>query len=233
MRPGVEVLRALPLFAACASAVLTRINDIADLARLGPDEVLFRQNERLDELNILVSGYAVTTRSQPGSDDAAADVIEPVKPIGMAAALLGGPSPIGAHTVTSARVIVISAPELRTMIRKLPALGSSFLDYTLHDLQDLTRENCQLKLRTATQRLAEYLLSLIDDPEVSPARFVLPYEKRFLAAKLGCSQENLSRIFSSLRAIGVSSRAGIVVVREVALLRAYVGLTEPQPTAVK
>jgi hypothetical protein len=69
---------------------------------------------------------------------------------------------------------------------------------------------------------------LIDDPEANPARFVLPFEKRFLAAKLGCSQESLSCIFGELRSIGVSSQGctqGVaVVIRNVSQLRAYAGL---------
>src|ERR1700675_1670799 len=106
MKPGVEALRALPLFADCTPAVLARLNDIADLARLGPDETLFHEGDRLDELNILLSGYAITTRSQPNGEDAATDVVEPIRPIAVSTALLGGFAPIGARTVTSARVVV-------------------------------------------------------------------------------------------------------------------------------
>jgi CRP/FNR family transcriptional activator FtrB len=223
MRPGVEALRAVPLFAACTPAVLVRLNDISDLARLGPDETLFREGDRLEELNILVSGYAITTRSRLDGD-AAVGVVEPVRPVALPAALHGGPAPMGAHTVTSARLIVIAAPELRAMIRTVPVLRSSFFDHAIDDLQEVTRENCQLKLLTSTQRLAGYLLSLVTEPEVSPARFVLPFEKRFLAAKLGCSPIHLSRAFADLQSIGVNTRAGAVVIQEVATLREYAGL---------
>ncbi len=56
-----------------------------------------------------------------------------------------------------------------------------------------------MKLRSSVQRLAAFLLGLVEDPEMNPARFVLPYEKRFLAARIGCTQENLSRAFAALR----------------------------------
>jgi CRP/FNR family transcriptional activator FtrB len=222
MRPGTEALRALRLFADCTPAVLARLNHIADLVRLGPDEIFIRQGDRLDELNILIFGTVLATCSQPGGNESAADVIEPVRAIGMQAALLGVASPIGARTVTPARIIVIPAPALRTLMQKSPTLGSSFLDCALNDLQDLTQENCRLKLLTAGQRLAHYLLSLIEDPDVSPARFVLPFEKRLLA-KLGCSQVNMSRAFTALRSVGVSTLTGVVVIRDVSQLRAYTG----------
>jgi CRP/FNR family transcriptional regulator, dissimilatory nitrate respiration regulator len=225
MKPGVEVLRDLPLFATCTPAVLARLNDIADLARVGPDETLFREGDRLDELNILLSGYAITTRSQPNGDEVATDVVEPIRPIAVSTTLLGGLAPLGARTVTSARVIVISAPELCTMIRKVPGLRTSFFNHALNDLRELAMENSRLKLCTSTQRLAGYLLSLANDPEASPARFVLPFAKRFLAARIGCSQVNLSRAFAALRAIGVSTRAGVVVIKEIPVLRDYAGLS--------
>jgi CRP-like cAMP-binding protein len=144
-------------------------------------------------------------------------------------ALLGGASPIGSRTVTSARVIVIEAAELAAMMRKFPPLASSILDHALMELQNQTLENARLKLRTTTQRLADYLLRLAKESDVSPARFVLPFEKRLLAAKLGCSQENLSRIFGALRPVGVTTRDKVVVVRSISALRDYAGATEIEP----
>jgi CRP-like cAMP-binding protein len=226
MEPGVEALQGLPILANCTPAMLARLNAVSDLARLGPDEILFRQGDQVNELNILISGHAVTTRLQPNGDDAVVDIIEPITPIGLPAALLGGASPIGSRTVTSARVIVIEAAELRSIIRRFPPLASSILDHALIKLQNQTLENARLKLQTATQRLAEYLLSLTKESDVSPARFVLPFEKRLLAAKLGCSQENLSRIFGTLRSVGVTTRDKVVVVRSIAALREYAGATD-------
>ena len=209
--------------------MLARLNAVSDLARLGPDEVLFRQGDQANELNILISGHAVTTRLQPNGDDAVVDIIEPITPIGLPAALLGGASPIGSRTVTSARVIVIEAAELRSAIRKFPPLASSILDHALMKLQNQTLENSRLKLQTAAQRLADYLLSLTKESDVSPARFVLPFEKRLLAAKLGCSQENLSRIFGTLHSVGVTTRDKVVLVRSISALREYAGATDIQP----
>jgi CRP-like cAMP-binding protein len=221
MKPGIEALRGIPLFAACTAEVLARLNDSADLARLGPDEPLFREGDRLEELNVLISGYVMTTCLQPDGVDMAADLVTPVRPMALPEVLRGGLAPFGARTATAARVIVIAAPALRTMIQRVPALRSALLDHALLDLQELTLENYRLKLHTSSQRLAHYLLSLIKEPDVSPARFVLPYEKRFLAAKLGCTKENLSRIFDTLRAIGVTTRNKSVVVRSVSALREY------------
>jgi CRP-like cAMP-binding protein len=223
MRPGIEVLNALPLLAAFSAAQIATLNNLADLARLGPDEVLFREGDRLAELNILLAGFVAETQGRNG-ETAITDIIGPDRPIGFASAMLGAASPTGARTITSARLVILPAAELRAMIRAKPTLALPFLDHALTDMREQTVELCTLKLRSSVQRLAAFLLGLVDDPTLSPARFVLPYEKRFLAAKIGCTQENLSRAFAALRRHGVETRQGVVVLRDVAGLRAFAGL---------
>jgi len=230
MRPGIETLAALPLFASFSGAQIAALNGLADLARVGPDEVLFREGDQIEELNILLAGFVTETHVQAG-ENALTDVIAPVRPIGFASAMLGAASPTGARTITSARLVVIPAAELRAMIRAKRGLALPFLDHALASLREQTLDLCHLKLRSSAQRLAEYLLGLIEDPELTPARFVLPYEKRFLAAKIGCSQENLSRAFAALRRVGVGTQQGIVIVRDIAALRAFAGLARPRDAA--
>jgi len=203
---------------------LAALNDLADLARVGPNEVLFREGERLEELNILVSGFVAETRSRQG-DDSVTDVVAPVRPLGFAVAMLGTPSPNGARTMTSARLVVIPANELRTIVREQPELALPFLDHALATLHEQGLELCNMKLRSSVQRLAAYLLGLIGESETNPARFVLPYEKRFLAAKIGCSQENLSRAFAALRRVGVETKSSLVVIKDVSALQAFARLT--------
>jgi CRP-like cAMP-binding protein len=223
MKPGIEALTALPLFASFSAAQIAALNNLADLVRLGPDETLFREGDQMAELNILLAGFVAETHGKHG-ENATTDVIGPVRPIGFASAMLGAASPTGARTITSARLITIPAPELRAMIRAKPALALPFLDYALAGMREQALELCSMKLRSSVQRLAGYLLGLVEEQEISPARFVLPYEKRFLAAKIGCTQENLSRAFAVLRGHGVETQQGVVVLRNVRGLRAFAGL---------
>jgi CRP-like cAMP-binding protein len=228
MRPGLETLRKLRLFASFDDELLGKLNELADLARVGPGEVIFGEGDPANELNILLSGYVTMSRAQAAGGDALTDVVGPVRPLAFATVLLGLPAEIGAKTVTSCRLIVLPATELRGMIATAPGLSLPFLDHALSEARDLALESAQLKLRSSAQRLAEYLLGLIEDPEVLPARFVLPFEKRFLAGKIGCSQENLSRAFAALRRIGVDTQQAVVVVRDVAALRDFARIGGPR-----
>jgi CRP-like cAMP-binding protein len=201
------------------------LNELADLARFGPNEELFREGDRLNQVNILLAGFVTETRAHQDGD-ALTDVIAPVSPVGFASALLGVPSPTGAKTITSARLIIIPAAELRDMIQEEPGLAMPFLDHALSSMREQTLELCQMKLHSSAQRLAAFLLGLVGDPDMSPARFVLPYEKRFLAARIGCSQENLSRAFAALRRLGVETKGSLVVIKDLLALRVFAGTCE-------
>jgi CRP/FNR family transcriptional activator FtrB len=145
--------------------------------------------------------------------------------------MLGVTAPTGARTITSVRLVIIPAPDLRAMIQAEPRLGTAFLEHALTSLRTQTLDTCHLKLRSAVQRLASFLIGLAEGSEMNPARFVLPYEKRFLAARIGCTQENLSRAFAALRRLGVETQRGAVVLRDVEALRAYAGLASVRKAA--
>jgi CRP/FNR family transcriptional activator FtrB len=230
MKPGSEALRGLPVVGECSDDLLCRLNDASDLVRVGPDEELFRAGEILQELTFLVVGQVGAVHHEPGGKRTMLDVLQPVRPLYLAATLLGLPAPAGARTVTSARLIVFPVAEFQAMIRDDAALGQRLLDYSLHETQMLTEEVYALKLRSAVQRLAVYLLGRVHEAELSPARFVLPFEKRMLAARIGCSQENLSRAFAALRRIGVETQRGVVLIRDLTALRTFAAPGHPKNT---
>jgi CRP/FNR family transcriptional activator FtrB len=230
MRPGIETLRDLALFAAWPRDRLAHLNEAGDLQRLGPDERLFDSGDHLRHLHILVSGFVAMFHAPRGKEEVAIDVVGPPAPLCLSATLLGLPTKAGARTVSSARLVLLPVAELAAALQDEPVLGSSLLDCALHDLHSLTIEVANLKVSSSIQRLAEFLLARATDPDATPARFVLPYEKRFLAARIGCSQENLSRAFAALRRIGVESKSGVVVIRDIPALRAYAERTPHEGT---
>jgi CRP/FNR family transcriptional activator FtrB len=229
MRPGIDVLHALHLFSTLDGSQLDFLNEVGDFVRVGPNEDLIEIGAVPVALNILVSGYVAATHCDRKGNIAFTDVISPVTAIGLASALLGAPWQIGAQTITTARLIMIPVRHLRIMIEHDWTLGHQFLDHALRELYEMTNETQDLKLRPAAQRLARYLMGLAEGVDVVPPRFTLPFEKRFLAGKIGCTQENLSRAFALLRLHGVrSAQRGTVVIDDIGRLRAYAGM-DPVP----
>jgi Crp-like helix-turn-helix domain len=117
------------------------------------------------------------------------------------------------------------------MISGDAGLTRPFLDHALREAHEQALENYSYKLRSSAQRLAGYLLGFIKDPEEEPARFVLSFKKELVAARIGCTQEHLSRAFATLREIGVqtSLQQGAVIVHDVPALRAF-SYTSGRPT---
>jgi CRP/FNR family transcriptional activator FtrB len=210
--------------------VLIALNEKADLIRFGPGEVLFRAGDLLTELHFLCAGNIGTTCPHGRDEHALIDVMTPVRPICLPAVLLGLPAPIGARSLTGGRIVALQADRLREVVHADAQLAWSLSEQALREAHETVLELRDLKLRSSSQRLAAYLLGLIDDPTAKPARFVLPFEKRLLAAKVGCSQENLSRAFAALRRVGVETQRAIVVVRDVQVLSAFAGASTHRPS---
>jgi CRP/FNR family transcriptional regulator, transcriptional activator FtrB len=227
MKPGIDALRGLPLVGDLAPGLLTAVNEVADLARLGPDEVLFRDGDRPDEISFLLTGHVAGTVARSSGAEDVVEVLEPIRAIGLAAAILQAPAVIGARTATSARLIMLPAAPMRDMLLQNPALASALLLQAAGEMQAMATAIRELRLLSAPQRLAAYLLGLITDATMNPARLVLPIRKHLLAARIGCTPENLSRTIAVLRPLGVETRSSAVVIRDVPGLRAYAGVTGP------
>jgi CRP/FNR family transcriptional activator FtrB len=198
---------------------MAELRETADLVFCAPNQAVFPAGERLSELYCLLSGTIGVVRPRTEGKDDLMDVLLPVRPLCLPAVLLDLPTPIGAYSLTAGRLVTLPAGRLREMISGDPRLAQPFFDYALREAHEQALENRNLKSRSAAQRLADYLLGLIEDPEEKPARFVLPFAKELIAAKIGCTKEHLSRAFATLQGIGVQTQQGVVVVHDVPALR--------------
>ena len=115
------------------------------------------------------------------------------------------PYTLSARTVTPSRLLMIEIDGLHTLLQREVPLANALLRAEARNFRSLVRQVQDLKLRTAAQRLGCYLLALTHDPHAQTADFRLPFDKRLLAARLGCRQENLSRAFAALRSVGVET----------------------------
>jgi CRP-like cAMP-binding protein len=181
--------------------------------------VLFRADEPLDELYYLLSGEIGATRPRRGGKEDVVDVLLPVQPLCLPAVLLGLPAPVGARTLTVGHLITLPASRLREIVASNPQVVRSVLDDVARDAHELAVKHYVGRMRSIVQRLADYLLSLIKDPEEKPARFILPYNEELLAARFSCTKAGLVHAFSRLRRIGVQKRNRVVIVQDAAALR--------------
>ena len=90
-----------------------------------------------------------------------------------------------------------------------------------HHLKFLVEQIEQIKLMTAPQRLADFLLRLCPT-DAGSCRILLPYEKTLIANRLGMKPESLSRAFAKLRGQGVTVDREEVTIGDPRALKDYI-----------
>jgi CRP/FNR family transcriptional activator FtrB len=183
--------------------------------------VLCRQGGLPQYLHVLLEGQVALWGSATDGSNAVVEVVRPPGYFVLATVLTRLPYLMSARTVASSRMLLIDADGLHELLEREVDLAVALLRAEALNFRALVRQVQDLKLRTAAQRLGCYLLALTKEPEATTADFRLPFDKRLLAARLGCRQENLSRAFATLRTVGVETHGSRVILHNIPALREF------------
>ncbi len=124
---------------------------------------------------------------------------------------------------------MIEADGLHALLHENAALADALMRGQALDFRAMVRQVCDLKLRTAAQRLGSYLLELSQQQYARGGPMRLPIGKQLLAAQLGCRPENISRAFASLREIGVETHGKLVILHDIPRLQEFAFSAGPEP----
>jgi CRP-like cAMP-binding protein len=227
-RPSPSQLRDAAIFASVENRVLERVAAIAELRVIAAGSRIYNQGAMDVPFCVLLSGQLSFFRTAPDGTVTVVDVIQATGHVGLQSVLTQKPLLIGVDAVAPSRIVLIDGAGMRALVHEEPSLASALLLAEAMDFRALVLQVCDLKLRTTAQRLGHYLLELAPDPASQTATLRLPFDKRLLAARLGCRQENLSRAFATLRDLGVETRGARVVLHDIPRLRDYaVAFDEP------
>ena len=217
----IRALRDTPLLRDLPDNVMTRIAAISKIVDAPPENEICRQGELADELIIVLSGQLAGFSTAANGTTAVVEVIRSGETLGLATLLARLPRLLGVRTVSPTRFLSIEAEGLLALVEQEPPLVAALLQAEAKEFGSLVRQVCDLKLRTTAQRLGCYLLSLSTEQRANTTAMRLPFDKRLLAARLGCRQENLSRAFAALRDFGVETHGARVILHDIAKLKAY------------
>jgi CRP/FNR family transcriptional regulator, transcriptional activator FtrB len=216
-----QALSATPLLRNLTDSVLNRLAAISKIVNAPEDTEICRQGDPADELFIVLEGQLAGFSTAANGTTAVVEVIRTGETLGLATLLARLPRLLGVRTVTPSSLISIDAHGLLALVAQEPSLVTALLRAEANEFHALVRQVCDLKLRTTAQRLGCYLLSLATERHGNATALRLPFDKRLLAARLGCRQENLSRAFASLRGFGVETHGARVILHDIASLKAY------------
>ncbi len=165
---------------------------------------LFRQGEPSTAFFVALSGWVKLYRVTPDGLEVVLNVFKTGETFAEAAMFLGGRYPACAETVSPARLLRIEAAAFRARIHERPELALSMLASASRQLKSLIGQIEQIKVRTAPQRIAEFIIGLAPKGGGAPAEIEFPFEKNLLANRLGMKPESFSRALAKLRPYGVT-----------------------------
>ncbi|APO78835.1 Crp family transcriptional regulator protein (plasmid) [Rhizobium etli 8C-3] len=213
-----SVLARSKLFAGLGSDTANRLLKLADIIRFEPRVFIIREGQRADAFFCVVRGYVRLFKTNEIGRAADIRICEPRDTF--AECLIGGGG-IYAYNVQAADNVVLArfaidgvrrlAEEDRALDRNIMRLMA---DHLLATMECVASD----RLRTSSQRVANYLLSQCSAGNPSQT-FRLPYQKSLLAGKLGLAPEALSRAFGALKEAGVTVRGRTVRIDDIAALR--------------
>lgn len=216
-----QIVRSTPLFGGVSQEVAQSLIGNQPVTVHEKGETLFYQGEPADAFYVLLGGWVKLYRITPDGNEAVVGVCQRGETFAEAAMFLGGRYPVCAEAVTNARLLRVNGQLLRRRIKEEPELALSMLASSSYHLKALVEQIEHMKLLSAPQRLADFLVRLAPVREGS-ATIELPYEKALIANRLGMKPESLSRALAKLRPLGVSVNREIVSIVDVALLAQFV-----------
>lgn len=212
------LLKTTPMFADLPASLIERLTYSAFVQNLPAGAVLFQQGDQPEFLYILLAGRVVLSGRSAADDEAVIEFFRRGEIFIAPAVILDLPYLMSTRVLHDARILMIPAEHFRDVLARESALNAVLVKELSRHWRLLVRQIKDLKLRTAPQRLAAYLLDLSGG---RGGTVELPEERRLLAGRLGMTPESLSRAFALLKAKGVSGRGKSVSVADAGYLRRY------------
>lgn len=169
----------------------------------------------------MLEGWVKLYRELPSGEEVVVAIFTAKETFAEAVMFAGGRYPASAEAVSPARIMRVDGTALRNAIMQKPQIAFDILAATSLHLKRLVEQIEQLKVQSATERVADFLLRYVSVNK-GKASIVLPYEKSLIANKLGMKPESFSRALARLRDLGVAVKRDAVVIKDVERLFAHV-----------
>lgn len=211
------------------SAILRDLSDTDLAALLDPRGVrslerghlLFQQGDPARALFLVLGGQIKLSRINPGGDEAVVHIYGAGESFAEAAMFLGGRYPVAAEAIVPSRVMPIESEALRRKVAERPEIAFAMMASMSRHLKVLVDQIERMKLLSADQRVAEFLLGL-GSGKTGAVTVSLPHEKSLIAKQLGMKPATFSRAIARIRELGVEVSGNQARIGDTAALRAFV-----------
>ncbi len=209
------ILRDLP------RADLAALVDERSVRSLERGHVLFQQGDPARAFFLMLGGQVKLSRVNPGGDEAVVHIYGAGESFAEAAMFLGGRYPVAAEAVVASRVMLIESDALRRKVAERPEIAFAMMASMSRHLKVLVDQIEKMKLLSADQRVAEFLLGLCGE-KTGAVALSLPHEKSLIANRLGMKPATFSRAIARIRDLGVEVTGNQASIRDTAVVLAFV-----------
>jgi len=198
-------IRQLDLFSDLADETYTGLLKGAYLQTIPPHVQLITEGDTADFLYIVTEGLVELFAGSNGRETTL-KLAGTSSTFILAAVLKDAVYLASARTTQKSQLLLIPAANVREAVEDDVEFSQSMVQELADDYRGLMKALKGHKLRSTTERLANYLLQQKQAQEVS-LQITLPHDKKTLASLLGMTPENLSRAFGGLNKYGVEVNA--------------------------
>jgi len=220
MRPeDADAVRQLPLFRDARDETFARMIRAGFLQRFPPGVTIINESDHADFLHVVVDGL-VEMFAADGDRETSVSLIRPVGTFVLAAVLTDQVYLQSARTLHKSQLLMIPAEQVRSAVGTDEGFTRAVVADLARAYRGSVKELKNQKLRTGAERLANWLLQDVPSHEGEHV-ITLDFEKKKLSSLLGMTPENLSRAFSSIKSLGVSTSGAAIRIENVAELRRF------------
>ncbi len=216
------VLGRTPLFAhldAEAVSRLAAISRVLDFPEGGP---LFASGEPADAFFGVLEGTVHLSTLAPAGDETIIALIERGDTFAEAALFGSGLYPVDGSALPGTRLVRVDGGRFKTLIRDDRSLARALLSGLFRRQVDLVSEIRFLQTSSPVQRLASYLLGLME-AGAWPGDGRLPIRKQVIASRIGIEPESLSRSLARMESLGLLELEPDLRIRDRKKLEAFCG----------
>ena len=215
----IPVVRNLPLFAGMDDSRFSQLVGAALLQNFPAQVDLLTEGEPADFLYILVEGAVEMYAHHDGRETTMA-IIEPPAAFILAAVLSDAVCLMSARTLYPSRLLMIPNEHIRACFADDRNFASAVVVELSKAYRQLVKKHKDNKLRLAAERLANYIIrQSLKQPD--PKNYILPADKKTVAALLSMTPENLSRAFGAISNHGVRVRGPNIHIDDLDKLTAF------------
>lgn len=210
-RVDVDEFRAHPIFQGVKEQVVERLLQASTGLQYRERSIIVREGAGLSGLQIIQRGL-VDLAHIDGDNECGVLLLSPKDLLMPGASLFAEDALVTAMALTTTRLVIIEPSAVDAVLEESGVFARNVMNAVSGQWRMAVRNILDLNCRSAAQRLACFLLRLVDLQADSPAP-LLPIAKRHLAGRLGMTAETLSRMLQVIATEGIYLRGRTIIVR--------------------